>query len=509
MSSRTILKTATLLAALVMVAGAADARAIKWARSGDALTLDPHAQNEGPTHNLLHQIYEPLILRERTGKLLPTLATSWKIREDDPDGVGVQAAPGREVPQRQRLQRRRRGVLARARAAADLRHEGPAHVHRQGEQGRRPHGAHQDQGAQPAGSELSDQPLHDGQGVGRGQQHDHRAGLQGQEGQLRRPQRQRHGRLRAGLARAGREDGAQAQRRLLGQGRGSRRHHRDHLPDDQVGRHARRRAPLGRGRFRAGRAGAGHRPAGEERKPQGQPGPGEPHHLPRHGCRLARAQDLQRQGQEPVRRQARAPGDQHGDRPRGHQARGHARPVGAGGRDRPAVRQRLHQGARRAPQGRPRQGQGAAQGRRLSGRLPGHAQLPQRPLHQRRGHLPGGHRHAGQDRHQGEPGGAAEGAALHADPEAAAGDRVLSAGLGRADLQLALHLLVPLPHPLRQGRHLERDALLQPRHRQEDPEPDRRGRRGQAQCDDRRYLEDAERRHDLHRAASPDARPTP
>ena len=40
--------------ALVMVADAADARAIKWARSGDALTLDPHAQNEGPTHNLLH-----------------------------------------------------------------------------------------------------------------------------------------------------------------------------------------------------------------------------------------------------------------------------------------------------------------------------------------------------------------------------------------------------------------------------------------------------------------------
>ena len=42
--------------------------------TADALTLDPHAQNEGPTHNLLHQIYEPLILRDRTGKLLPTLA---------------------------------------------------------------------------------------------------------------------------------------------------------------------------------------------------------------------------------------------------------------------------------------------------------------------------------------------------------------------------------------------------------------------------------------------------
>ena len=127
------------------------------------------------------------------------------------DGVGVQAAPGREVPQRQRLQRRRRGVLARARPAADLRHEGPAHLHRQGEQGRRLHGPDQDQGAKSAAAQLPDQPLHDGQGVGRGQQHDHRPGLQGEEGQLRRPQRQRHRALRAGLARAGREDGAQAQ----------------------------------------------------------------------------------------------------------------------------------------------------------------------------------------------------------------------------------------------------------------------------------------------------------
>src|SRR5262245_17678199 len=84
MFARTTLKTVTFLTALAMVAGAADARAVKWARSGDALTLDPHAQNEGPTHNLLHLMYEPLILRDRTGQLLPTLATSWQIREDDP-----------------------------------------------------------------------------------------------------------------------------------------------------------------------------------------------------------------------------------------------------------------------------------------------------------------------------------------------------------------------------------------------------------------------------------------
>ena len=59
--------------ALALWRGAADARSLKWARTGDALTLDPHAQNEGPTHNLLHQIYEPLLIRDATGKLLPTL----------------------------------------------------------------------------------------------------------------------------------------------------------------------------------------------------------------------------------------------------------------------------------------------------------------------------------------------------------------------------------------------------------------------------------------------------
>jgi len=82
MSHRVMLKTAAGLCALLVTAGVANARTITWARSGDALTLDPHAQNEGPTHNLLHQIYEPLILRDRTGKLLPTLATSWKISDD-------------------------------------------------------------------------------------------------------------------------------------------------------------------------------------------------------------------------------------------------------------------------------------------------------------------------------------------------------------------------------------------------------------------------------------------
>ena len=75
-------KTAATLVATVLLAGAAEARSITWARTGDALTLDPHAQNEGPTHNLLQNIYEALILRDHTGKLLPTLAESWKVTSD-------------------------------------------------------------------------------------------------------------------------------------------------------------------------------------------------------------------------------------------------------------------------------------------------------------------------------------------------------------------------------------------------------------------------------------------
>src|SRR5262249_6668514 len=82
MTSPSLFKAVGALVVLALAGSVADARALKWARSGDALTLDPHAQNEGPTHNLLHLIYEPLILRDRTGKLLPTLAISWRATED-------------------------------------------------------------------------------------------------------------------------------------------------------------------------------------------------------------------------------------------------------------------------------------------------------------------------------------------------------------------------------------------------------------------------------------------
>ncbi len=74
-----------LCAAVAMLAASTalvDAQTLRWARSGDSLTLDPHAQNEGPTHALAHQIYETLVIRDHTGKLGPSLATSWRITED-------------------------------------------------------------------------------------------------------------------------------------------------------------------------------------------------------------------------------------------------------------------------------------------------------------------------------------------------------------------------------------------------------------------------------------------
>jgi peptide/nickel transport system substrate-binding protein len=81
---KTVLRTSAAVAALMLAMPAfeADARPIKWASAGDALTLDPHAQNEGRTNGVLHQMYEPLLQRTIDGSLRPTLATSWKVTAD-------------------------------------------------------------------------------------------------------------------------------------------------------------------------------------------------------------------------------------------------------------------------------------------------------------------------------------------------------------------------------------------------------------------------------------------
>ncbi|MDD2546629.1 MAG: ABC transporter substrate-binding protein [Burkholderiaceae bacterium] len=58
------------------------AETLRWARSVDASTLDPHALNNGPNLALLHQVYEPLLVRADDGSLQATLAESWKPTAD-------------------------------------------------------------------------------------------------------------------------------------------------------------------------------------------------------------------------------------------------------------------------------------------------------------------------------------------------------------------------------------------------------------------------------------------
>ena len=82
MKTKLALITAALLAGTTSLAYA---ETLRWARAGDALTLDPHAQNEGPTTALNHQIMEPLVMRDMTGKIVSALATEWAPSADDPN----------------------------------------------------------------------------------------------------------------------------------------------------------------------------------------------------------------------------------------------------------------------------------------------------------------------------------------------------------------------------------------------------------------------------------------
>ncbi|MBX2881780.1 MAG: ABC transporter substrate-binding protein [Granulosicoccus sp.] len=76
---------AFLLASLTVTSGVASAETLRWARAGDSLTMDPHSQNEGPTHALAQQIYEPLISPDMEAKPIPALATSWAVKDDNPN----------------------------------------------------------------------------------------------------------------------------------------------------------------------------------------------------------------------------------------------------------------------------------------------------------------------------------------------------------------------------------------------------------------------------------------
>lgn len=85
MTNRFVALSAALLATTAITATSLNAETLRWARAAEALTLDPHSQNEGPTTTLMHQIYDPLIVRNMAGEMEASLATSWGPSEDNPN----------------------------------------------------------------------------------------------------------------------------------------------------------------------------------------------------------------------------------------------------------------------------------------------------------------------------------------------------------------------------------------------------------------------------------------
>ena len=70
-----------LTVALAAVPASAE-NVMRWTSQGDALTLDPHSQNEGPTNAMNGQIYESLVTRDAALALQPELAESWTAAPD-------------------------------------------------------------------------------------------------------------------------------------------------------------------------------------------------------------------------------------------------------------------------------------------------------------------------------------------------------------------------------------------------------------------------------------------
>jgi peptide/nickel transport system substrate-binding protein len=59
----------------------AAAERLRWASQGDALSLDPHANNETMTLRFLSNVYDALVTRDQNLQIVPWLATEWKVIE--------------------------------------------------------------------------------------------------------------------------------------------------------------------------------------------------------------------------------------------------------------------------------------------------------------------------------------------------------------------------------------------------------------------------------------------
>jgi peptide/nickel transport system substrate-binding protein len=69
---------AAVLAVAIHATLPAGAATLRWAGRGDINTTDPHSQNENLTNNVNSLVYEFLVTRDRSMKIIPALAQSWK-----------------------------------------------------------------------------------------------------------------------------------------------------------------------------------------------------------------------------------------------------------------------------------------------------------------------------------------------------------------------------------------------------------------------------------------------
>jgi len=75
----TLLAVAVLVAGLALPAGAQPAGKVVIAQGVDPTTLDPHNHEETPAYNVLLNLYDTLLYRDKDLKIIPWLAESWRV----------------------------------------------------------------------------------------------------------------------------------------------------------------------------------------------------------------------------------------------------------------------------------------------------------------------------------------------------------------------------------------------------------------------------------------------
>src|SRR3954449_6516118 len=93
-SLRKLLALAALICAALVLSAPVEARTLRWARAGDAASLDPHAASDPATRGLVRQIYEALLTRNPKGELVGELATAWRQIPSDASTWEFKVRPG-------------------------------------------------------------------------------------------------------------------------------------------------------------------------------------------------------------------------------------------------------------------------------------------------------------------------------------------------------------------------------------------------------------------------------